>query len=93
MNVRAAVAGASGYAGGELLRLLGAHPGIEVGALTAHTSAGRALGTVQPHLHRFADRVLEETSPTGSRNTTSSSWPCRTGSRPRSPRACPRRRW
>ncbi|KOU67806.1 N-acetyl-gamma-glutamyl-phosphate reductase [Streptomyces sp. NPDC054949] len=63
MNVRAAVAGASGYAGGELLRLLGAHPGIEVGALTAHTSAGRALGTVQPHLHRFADRVLEETSP------------------------------
>ncbi|MFJ5806044.1 N-acetyl-gamma-glutamyl-phosphate reductase [Streptomyces sp. NPDC093093] len=63
MNVRVAVAGASGYAGGELLRLLGAHPGIEVGALTAHTSAGRTLATVQPHLHRLADRVLEETSP------------------------------
>ncbi|MFD3552089.1 N-acetyl-gamma-glutamyl-phosphate reductase [Streptomyces goshikiensis] len=61
MTVRVAVAGASGYAGGELLRLLGAHPEVEVGALTAHTSAGRRLGSVQPHLAALADRVLEET--------------------------------
>ncbi|MGW1936178.1 N-acetyl-gamma-glutamyl-phosphate reductase [Streptomyces goshikiensis] len=61
MTVRVAVAGASGYAGGELLRLLGAHPEVEVGALTAHTSAGRPLGSVQPHLAALADRVLEET--------------------------------
>ncbi|MFE9796968.1 N-acetyl-gamma-glutamyl-phosphate reductase [Streptomyces goshikiensis] len=61
MTVRVAVAGASGYAGGELLRLLGAHPEVEVGALTAHTSAGRPLSSVQPHLAKLADRVLEET--------------------------------
>ncbi|MFF4457742.1 Asd/ArgC dimerization domain-containing protein [Streptomyces goshikiensis] len=61
MTVRVAVAGTSGYAGGELLRLLGAHPEVEVGALTAHTSAGRPLGSVQPHLAALADRVLEET--------------------------------
>src|SRR5918996_1090536 len=39
---RIAVAGASGYAGGELLRLLAAHPAVEIGALTAGESAGSA---------------------------------------------------
>ncbi|MFG2749183.1 N-acetyl-gamma-glutamyl-phosphate reductase [Streptomyces xanthophaeus] len=62
MTVRVAVAGASGYAGGEVLRLLAAHPGVEIGALTAHTSAGRLLGSVQPQLSSFADRELVETS-------------------------------
>ncbi|MPV38375.1 N-acetyl-gamma-glutamyl-phosphate reductase [Georgenia subflava] len=57
----AAVAGASGYAGGELLRLLLAHPQIEIGALTAHASAGQRLGAHQPHLLPLADRVLEPT--------------------------------
>ena len=42
--VKVAVAGASGYVGGELLRLLSAHPGVEIGALTAATSAGTLLG-------------------------------------------------
>lgn len=60
--VRVAVAGASGYAGGELLRLLSAHPSIEIGALTAHSSAGSRLGEHQPHLLPLADRVIEETS-------------------------------
>ncbi|MEU9333533.1 N-acetyl-gamma-glutamyl-phosphate reductase [Streptomyces sp. NPDC048290] len=63
MTVRAAVAGASGYAGGELLRLLLAHPEVEIGALTAHSNAGQPLGAVQPHLAPLADRVLAETSP------------------------------
>ncbi|MEV7286582.1 N-acetyl-gamma-glutamyl-phosphate reductase [Streptomyces sp. NPDC093252] len=63
MTVRAAVAGASGYAGGELLRLLLTHPGVETGALTAHSNAGQRLGAVQPHLAPLADRVLVETSP------------------------------
>ncbi|MGZ6793562.1 MAG: N-acetyl-gamma-glutamyl-phosphate reductase, partial [Mycobacteriales bacterium] len=40
MGRTAAVAGASGYAGGELLRLLLAHPDLEVGALCAGSSAG-----------------------------------------------------
>jgi len=56
------VAGASGYARRELLRLLLAHPGIEIGALTAGSNAGQFLGLLQPHLVPLADRVLEETS-------------------------------
>ncbi len=63
MAVRAAVAGASGYAGGEILRLLAAHPEVEVGALTAGSNAGSRLGSLQPHLTPYADRVLEETTP------------------------------
>ncbi|MGW1883657.1 N-acetyl-gamma-glutamyl-phosphate reductase [Streptomyces sp. NPDC001970] len=62
MVVRAAVAGASGYAGGELLRLLLAHPGVEIGALTGHSNAGQRLGSLQPHLLPLADRVLEPTT-------------------------------
>ncbi|GAA4286855.1 N-acetyl-gamma-glutamyl-phosphate reductase [Georgenia daeguensis] len=56
-----AVAGASGYAGGEVLRLLLNHPDAEIGALTAHSSAGQRLGTHHPHLLPLADRVLEPT--------------------------------
>lgn len=59
---RVAVAGASGYAGGELLRLLLAHPGVEIGALTAASNAGQPLGGLQPHLLPLADRVLEPTT-------------------------------
>ncbi|MFJ4203185.1 N-acetyl-gamma-glutamyl-phosphate reductase [Streptomyces sviceus] len=62
MAVRAAVAGASGYAGGEVLRLLLAHPEVEVGALTGNSNAGRRLGSLQPHLLPLADRVLQETT-------------------------------
>ena len=61
-SIRAGVAGASGYAGGELLRLLLAHPLAEVGAVTAGSSAGGRLGSLQPHLTPLADRVLQETS-------------------------------
>ncbi|MFC0598678.1 N-acetyl-gamma-glutamyl-phosphate reductase [Streptomyces palmae] len=63
MTVRAAVAGASGYAGGELLRLLLGHPEVAIGALTGHSSAGQRLGGLQPHLSPLADRVLEPTAP------------------------------
>ena len=56
-----AVAGASGYAGGEVLRLLLGHPGLEVGAVTAGRNAGQRLGELQPHLLPLADRVLEPT--------------------------------
>ncbi|MEU6124478.1 N-acetyl-gamma-glutamyl-phosphate reductase [Streptomyces sp. NPDC047123] len=62
MRVRAAVAGASGYAGGELLRLLLAHPEVEIGALTGNSNAGQRLGALQPHLAPLADRVLEPTT-------------------------------
>jgi N-acetyl-gamma-glutamyl-phosphate reductase len=62
MTARVAVAGASGYAGGEVLRLLLGHPGVEVGAVTAGSNAGERLGSLQPHLLPLADRVLAETT-------------------------------
>jgi N-acetyl-gamma-glutamyl-phosphate reductase len=62
MGLTAAVAGASGYAGGELLRLLLQHPEVEVGALTAGSNAGTRLGDHHPHLVPLADRVLADTS-------------------------------
>lgn len=61
MAIRAAVAGASGYAGGELLRVLLGHPEVEIGAVTAASSAGTRLGEHQPHLPMLADRVLDPT--------------------------------
>ncbi|WGL50503.1 N-acetyl-gamma-glutamyl-phosphate reductase [Nocardioides sp. BP30] len=60
--VRVAVAGASGYAGGEILRLLCAHPEVEIGALTGASNAGQRLGSLQPHLLPLADRLVEETT-------------------------------
>jgi N-acetyl-gamma-glutamyl-phosphate reductase len=57
-----AIAGASGYAGGEVLRLLLGHPGVQVGALTAHGNAGSRLAEHQPHLVSLVDRVLEPTT-------------------------------
>ncbi|AZI57571.1 N-acetyl-gamma-glutamyl-phosphate reductase [Nakamurella antarctica] len=62
MTLRVAVAGASGYAGGELLRLLLGHPDVEIGALTANSNAGSTLGEHHPHLVPLAERVLSETS-------------------------------
>ena len=57
-----AVAGASGYAGGELLRLLIGHPEVSVGAVTAASSAGDPLARHQPHLAPLADRILQPTT-------------------------------
>ncbi|MBG0739366.1 N-acetyl-gamma-glutamyl-phosphate reductase [Paeniglutamicibacter antarcticus] len=62
MTISVAVSGASGYAGGELLRLLASHPDVTIGAITAHSNAGTRLGELQPHLHSLADRLLEETT-------------------------------
>ena len=80
MGARAAVAGASGYAGGELLRLLAGHPEVEIGALTANASAGTRLGAHQPHLLPLPTGCWPRRPPTPSPATTSSSSPCRTGS-------------
>jgi N-acetyl-gamma-glutamyl-phosphate reductase len=63
VTIRIAVGGASGYAGGELLRLLLGHPEVEIGALTAGGNAGTPLGVHQPHLLPLADRVLADTTP------------------------------
>ena len=61
MGTTVAVAGASGYAGGELLRLLSAHPGLDVGPLAASSAAGRRVAEVHPGLRSLADRVLGPT--------------------------------
>src|SRR3954452_12332785 len=54
----AAVVGASGYAGGELLRLLAGHPDLDVGAVAAGSNAGRPLSQLHPQLRSLSDLVL-----------------------------------
>ncbi len=56
--VTAAVAGASGYAGGELLRLLLGHPQVDVGAVAAESNAGARVGSVHPNLPALAARTF-----------------------------------
>ena len=63
MAFSVAVAGASGYAGGELLRLLAGHPDFEVRTVTAHSNAGQRLIDVQPHLRSLAHLTLVDTTP------------------------------
>ena len=62
MVFKVAVAGASGYVGGELLRLIAMHPELELGAVTANTNAGQPLSALHPQLKSYEDRVLVETS-------------------------------
>lgn len=61
MGITVAVAGASGYAGGELLRLVSAHPELELGPLAAGESAGRAVTEVHPQLRSLSDRTFVRT--------------------------------
>ena len=63
MTFSVAIAGASGYAGGEVLRLLAGHPEFEVRTVTGHSSAGDPLITHQPHLRSFAHLTLQATTP------------------------------
>lgn len=62
MTFSVAVAGASGYAGGELLRILADHPDFEVRTVTAFQNAGQPLVAHQPHLRSFAGLTLAETT-------------------------------
>ncbi len=62
MAATAAVFGASGYAGGELVRLLDAHPAIDLVHLGAHSRAGERLAAVHPQL-RDGDRILGDNDP------------------------------
>ncbi|MCL1898310.1 MAG: N-acetyl-gamma-glutamyl-phosphate reductase [Micrococcales bacterium] len=58
-----AVAGASGYAGGEVLRLLANHPNAQIKTVTANANAGDSLSNHQPHLVSLNHLVLEPTEP------------------------------
>jgi len=62
MTYTIAIFGSSGYAGGELIRLVDGHPDFDVAYLGAHTAAGRSLGSVHPHL-RDGHRVLGSNDP------------------------------
>ena len=63
MTYSVAVSGASGYAGGEILRLLASHPDIEITTVTAHSNAGDLLAAHQPHLRSLAHLTLAPTTP------------------------------
>lgn len=54
--------GGSGYAGGELLRLLAAHPHFEVTAISAHSNAGEAITAIHPQLQSYAGRTFSSFS-------------------------------
>jgi len=63
MGIQVAVAGASGYAGGELLRLLTSHPGMVLGPITAASHAGEPVTALHPHLSQLSGRTFEPTDP------------------------------
>ncbi|UGS26984.1 N-acetyl-gamma-glutamyl-phosphate reductase [Microbacterium resistens] len=63
MTYSVAVSGASGYAGGEILRLLASHPDIEIRTVTAHANAGQPLVQHQPHLRSLTHLTLQDTTP------------------------------
>ncbi|MGA7147597.1 MAG: Asd/ArgC dimerization domain-containing protein, partial [Microbacterium sp.] len=63
MTYSVAVSGASGYAGGEILRILAAHPDVEIRTVTAHSNAGQPLIQHQPHLRSLAHLTLSATTP------------------------------
>jgi N-acetyl-gamma-glutamyl-phosphate reductase len=63
MPYSVAVSGASGYAGGEILRILAAHPDVEIRTITAHSNAGQPLVDHQPHLRSLAHLTLQDTTP------------------------------
>jgi N-acetyl-gamma-glutamyl-phosphate reductase len=63
MGLTVAVAGASGYAGGELLRLLAGHPDLELSVATAASHAGEPITSVHPHLAHLAGRTFAATDP------------------------------
>ena len=57
--IRASIVGASGYGGGELMRLLSGHPDVEVVAVTADQQRGRRVGESFPSLRSFVDLTME----------------------------------
>ncbi|MGI8881577.1 MAG: N-acetyl-gamma-glutamyl-phosphate reductase [Jatrophihabitans sp.] len=63
MGFKVSVAGASGYAGGELLRLIAGHPELELAAAGAHGQAGAPVTSVHPQLRTYQDLVFADTTP------------------------------
>ena len=60
--MKIAVVGASGYAGGELLRLLAGHPKFEISYIAAGSNAGELITNLHPQLTNLAGRKFETTN-------------------------------
>ncbi|EFA23187.1 N-acetyl-gamma-glutamyl-phosphate reductase [Bifidobacterium gallicum] len=58
-----AVAGATGYAGGEAIRILASHPSFAVTTVAGHSSVGHRLGEYLPHIPQLADLLIEDSTP------------------------------
>ena len=58
-----AVAGATGYAGGEALRILAAHPDFDITCVAGHSSVGESMAKHMPHIPQLANLVVEDTTP------------------------------
>ena len=77
--LKVAVVGSSGYAGGELLRILLGHKEVEVTAVTSEKSAGQHVASLFPNLGRLINLELEALEPNAVANKgTSYSWRSRT---------------
>ncbi|WP_122820001.1 N-acetyl-gamma-glutamyl-phosphate reductase [Varibaculum vaginae] len=61
--MKVSIIGASGFAGGEILRIVAAHPNFEVDQLCASSSVGKKLGEFHPHLPQLAQRELRAVDP------------------------------
>jgi N-acetyl-gamma-glutamyl-phosphate reductase len=61
--LKVAIVGSSGYAGGELCRILLGHKNVEITAVTSERSAGRKVSTLFPQLTKLTDLVLEPLDP------------------------------
>jgi len=62
-RIRAAIVGATGYTGAELVRLLWAHPGVEVTSLVGNRTAGEAVSNVLPSLAGLRGGTIEAFDP------------------------------
>ena len=63
MVLSVAVAGATGYAGGEALRILAEHPDFEVTCVAGHSSSGDRFFKHAPHIPSLGDLIVEDTTP------------------------------
>jgi N-acetyl-gamma-glutamylphosphate reductase len=77
-KIKAVVVGASGYIGGEALRLLLGHPDVQLAAVTGHENAGKRVDEIQPNLRGFTVLSTRRRSP---RTRTSTCSPCPTAGR------------
>ena len=88
-RARVSIVGGSGYAGGELLRLLLAHPEVEIAQVTSESQAGNYVHSLHPNLRPVASRpqtagarsLCASPAQPSWRRATCCSWPCRTARR------------